>query len=208
MKFSIIIPVHNARERIDTIINRLKAQTFKDFEAIFVCDACDDGSFEHIAQTYPEAKVIETSYGNDGMARSTGLDVAKGEWVMFIDDDDDWNSDSVLENIVNTMSRNPNVDIIVCSFNWHGIGYTPAIRENGTLWANVWSKIWRREAIGDTRFPNVYPDSDLYFTQAMVDKDLRIGVWDYCFYEYNYMREGSISWKERVTNEQTTEEET
>lgn len=200
MKFSIIIPVHNARERIDTIINRLKGQTFKDFEAIFVCDACDDGSFEYIAQTYPEAKVIETSYGNDGMARSTGIDVAKGEWVMFIDDDDDWNGNSVLENIINAISRNPNVDIIVCSFNWHGIGYTPAIRENGTFWANVWSKIWRREAIGDTRFPNVYPDSDLYFTQAMFDKSLRVGVWDYPFYEYNYMREGSISWKERVTN--------
>lgn len=199
MRFSIIIPVHNARDRIDTLINRLKNQTFQNFQAIFVCDACEDESFDYIAENYKEAKVIETHHGNDGLARSTGLDVAKGEWVMFIDDDDDWNSNHVLEDIHNFINRIGEVhaDILCCGFNWHGVGEMKPLTKDGGIWSNVWSKIWKRDFIGETRFPNVYPDADAKFTFAMFDKAPKVCLWGYSFYEYNYMREGSISWKER-----------
>lgn len=196
MRFSIIIPVHNARNRIDTIINRLKAQTFKDFETIYVVDNSTDDSFDYICKAHKGAKVIETSYGNDGLARSTGLDVAKGEWVMFIDDDDDWNSDHVLEDIDKMLM--PDYDVLSCGFNWKGVGVMKPLHPNGGIWVNVWSKIWKRESIGDTRFPNVYPNADEKFVELMFDKDVKIALCDYVFYDYNYMREGSITWKEKA----------
>lgn len=203
MRFSIVIPVHNAQGRIDTIINRLKEQTFKDFQTVYVCDNCEDDSFGHIARTHEGALVVETSFGNDGLARSRGLDVAKGEWVLFIDDDDDWNSNHVLEDInrfiSNLEATNTNADVICCGFNWvNGGGECKPLAPDGGIWSNVWSKIWKREAIGDTRFPEVYPDADAQFTFKMFDKKIRVALWDYSFYNYNYMREGSISWKERT----------
>lgn len=200
MTFSIIIPVHNAMDRIDTIINRLVNQTFKDFETIYVCDKCDDDSFSYIAQNHKDAIVIETNHGNDGLARSTGLDVAKGKWVMFIDDDDDWNSNNVLETVYKLLKRvgEPHVDVLCCGFNWKGIGEQKATTQDGGVWTNVWSKVWKRAAIGDTRFPNVYPDADTKFVVKMFEKpNLKYVLWDYVFYDYNYMRKGSISWKER-----------
>lgn len=199
MEFSIIIPVHNATERISTIINRLKEQTFKDFQVIYVCDNCTDDSFNYIAENHKEALVIETSHGNDGLARSTGLDVAKGDWVMFIDDDDDWNSNHVLEDIHNFIKRvgAAHMNVLCCGFNWKGVGEMKAMANEG-VWVNVWSKVWSRDFIGDTRFPNVYPDADAKFTERVLGKPgLKAVLWDYIFYDYNYMREGSISWKER-----------
>ena len=143
MRFSIIIPVHNARNRIDTIIKRLTEQTFTDFETIYVVDNSDDNSFEYICHTHENAKVIETGYGNDGLARSTGLDVAKGEWVLFIDDDDDWNSNHVLEDIDKFINRIGEVhaDVICCGFNWLGVGQKKPLTPDGGLWSNVWSKV-------------------------------------------------------------------
>jgi len=199
MRFSIIIPVHNARNRIDTIINRLQEQTFTDFETIYVVDASDDGSFEYICHAHEGAKVIETNHGNDGLARSTGLDAAKGDWVMFIDDDDDWNSNHVLEDIDKFINRIGEVhaDVICCGFNWHNVGQKKPLTPDGGIWSNVWSKIWKRSFIGEERFLNVYPDADAKFTFKMFDKKPKLCIWDYSFYEYNYLREGSISWKER-----------
>ena len=61
----------------------IRRQTFKNYELIVVCDACDDNT-KIVSQQYTN-KVYSVDYHNDGLARSKGLDVAKGEWVMFMD---------------------------------------------------------------------------------------------------------------------------
>ena len=42
MRFSVIIPAHNAAGRIETMLKSIRAQHFTDYEIIVVCDACDD----------------------------------------------------------------------------------------------------------------------------------------------------------------------
>ena len=51
-KFSIIIPTHNAEDRIRTCLDSVKNQTYKDYELIVVCDACTD-----------DTKVVARDYG-------------------------------------------------------------------------------------------------------------------------------------------------
>ena len=63
----------------------------------------------------------------------------------------------------------------------------------------MWNKCWKRTSIGDTRFPKVHSCSDKYFHEAMMEKNLRISVWDMPMYYYNYLREGSISKKDGAT---------
>jgi hypothetical protein len=65
--------------------------------------------------------------------------------------------------------------------------------ENGPerIWPAVWNKCWRREFIGDTRFPGIEFTSDLPFARAMFAKDPKVSNWRVPMYYYNYMRKGS-----------------
>ncbi len=193
MKFSIIIPVHNAEDRITRALDIIASQTFKDYELICVCDACTDRSAS-ICRGYTK-NVYEVDFGNDGLTRSYGLDRAQGEWVMFHDDDDFILADDVLENLNKALTDN--FDILCCGFVWKGYGImTPFYMndESKGLWVNVWSKVWRRSAIGDIRFPNVHSVSDMHFNNAVMSQEgIRIATLNYPFYYYNYMRKGSIT---------------
>ena len=84
-------------------------------------------------------------------------------------------------------------DVMAFAFIWKGVGVTYPLRDGTQLWPNVWSKLWRRKFIGDTRFSDEWSVSDLGFTQAMINKRPRLVTWDMPMYYYNYMREGSIT---------------
>ena len=84
--FSVIVPAHNAEDRMRKGLDTIRGQTFRDFELIIVCDDCQDMTAE-IAREYTD-KVIEVDFGRTGLARNAGLDNAAGEWVLWADDDD------------------------------------------------------------------------------------------------------------------------
>ena len=186
-KFSIIFPAHNSAAFMRKGLDSIRSQTFTDYELIVVCDACDDNSAD-IASEYTD-KVFIVDYHNAGLTRSHGLDQAAGEWVLFMDDDDWWLHEYVMEQLAGHLGDE---DLLCFSFIWKGIGYAAPIRENRLFWPAVWNKCWRRSAIGSTRFPAEYPD-DLLFHNAMMQKALFIKVWDMPMYYYNYMRPGSIN---------------
>ena len=84
--FSVIVPAHNAADRIRRGLSSIKRQTFDDYELIVVCDSCADNT-EKIAKSYG-AKTYPVNFHNDGLSRSEGIDRASGEWVLFMDDDE------------------------------------------------------------------------------------------------------------------------
>lgn len=196
MMFSVIIPAHNSAKYISRALNSIKEQTFTNYEIIVVCDSCTDNTAS-IARSYG-ALVIEADFGNDGLSRSRGLDVASGDYVMFIDDDDWWLHPRVLEIVNRDLNGNSDIDCYCYGFIWGELGYrAPNGNMPGNkLFPNVWSKVWKRETIGDTRFPNVHYCSDMHFTNAMFDKHINYKLSDDPIYFYNYMRDGSISHKE------------
>ena len=90
-EISIIVPVYNVEKYLENCIESILNQTFKDFELILV----DDGSIDNsgkICDIYKKKdsriKVIHKNNGGLSSARNTGLDIACGKYVGFVDSDD------------------------------------------------------------------------------------------------------------------------
>lgn len=189
-RFSIIIPAYNAEKHICKALNSVIEQTFKDYELIVVCDSCTDRT-EEISKKYG-ARTITVDYHNDGLTRSKGLDLATGDWVLFIDDDDWWLHEYVLWQIDEKLkSISDNTDVLCFSFIFKGVKYADPRGNRGRHWIAVWNKCWKRSKIENTRFPNVKMCSDRYFHEEMFKKGLNIYDWDMPLYYYNYLRKGS-----------------
>ena len=191
MKFSIIIPAHNAADHIRNALESVAEQTFEDYETIVVCDSCTDDT-EEIAKGYG-AKTVAVSYHADGLTRNKGLEMAQGDWIMFMDDDDWWLHEFVLEQLNSRLTDD--IDILCFSFIFRGVKYaTPRGNGGNNYWPACWCKVYRREAIGASRFsPSTTGDADVQFFVQMFTKGLRVAEWDMPMYYYNYYRKGSIS---------------
>ena len=91
MKISVIVPVYNIESYVEACVESLISQTFGDIEIILVDDGSTDGSGEicdKAAKNHSEIKVVHKPNGGLSSARNAGLDVARGEYVMFVDGDD------------------------------------------------------------------------------------------------------------------------
>ena len=185
-KFSIIIPTHNSEKFCRKCFDSVASQTYKNYELIIVCDKCKDGT-EKIAREYTD-KVVITDLGNDS-SRNAGLDIATGEWVLFLDDDDWWLHEYVLEQLANRVGKHDE-DILCFSFIFKGVGYAGPRDHKAGRWIAVWCKAWRRSFIGNTRFFNEFP-ADAYFHRDMFAKNPKVDEWDMPMYYYNYLRPGS-----------------
>ncbi|MBQ2558301.1 MAG: glycosyltransferase family 2 protein [Lachnospiraceae bacterium] len=198
MKFSIIIPAYNAEGHIRRALDSIAQQTYRDYELIVVCDSCTDAT-EEIAKGYG-ARTASVDFHRDGLTRNIGIDMAQGEWILFMDDDDWWLHEYVLEQLAGMAGRE-NEDILAFSFIWKGVKYAAPGTNGGGHYIAVWNKCWRRSFIGDTRFPDTENWSDVEFHAAMMAKRPRIVQWDMPMYYYNYMRPGSICWTDAINAE-------
>lgn len=195
MKFSIVIPAHNSSGYIRKALDSIAAQSFTDYEVIVVCDSCTDNTAE-IARGYG-ATVEEVSYHADGLTRNRGIELAKGDYILFMDDDDWWLHEYVLEQLDQKTNELFWADIICFGFIFRHIGYAKPVRKhNGYHWPACWCKCYRRSTIGDARFSSVTDGSaDMQFFEQMFSKGLSIVDWDMPLYYYNYWRDDSISAK-------------
>lgn len=195
-KFSMILPVHNAAAYMGNALESIRRQSWKDYELIILCDACQDDS-EKIAREYaanwgkgPEVRVEAVDYHCAGLTRNRGLELARGDWVLFMDDDDWLLHEFVFAQLASMAGENGE-DILACGFVWKGVGvFTPRADDFN---AAVWNKAWRREFIGDTRFSDRRYGDDADFTNAMLAKGPKVIFWDVPIYYYNYLRDGSLT---------------
>ena len=186
--FSVIVPAHNSERYLGKCLLSVLQQTFTDYELIVVCDACTDRT-ARVARDYTD-RVIETDYGMDGLARNAGIDAADGKWLLFLDDDDWWIHEYVMEEIhAAAETWGDNIDLIAFDFIWKGRGYYTNHAQKVNI--AVWSKAFRREFVGDTRFPGLPFTSDAPFMDAIVKKQARCYAMHKLMYYYNYMRKGS-----------------
>lgn len=90
-KISIIIPVYNVERYLDKCIKSILNQTFKEFELILINDGSTDNSksiCDYYSKKYDEINVIHKENEGQASARNIGLDIAKGEYIGFVDSDD------------------------------------------------------------------------------------------------------------------------
>ena len=192
--FSIIVPAHNAEKHIRKCLDSIKMQTFKDYELIVVCDACTDHTFD-IALEYTD-RVYWTEYGRDGLARNAGIDFSCGEWLLFLDDDDWWIHEYVLDRLCH-YATHTDADLLPFQFIWPNDAHGRYYWDHAKYGMNIapWSKMYRRSFVGDTRFSDAERTSDEAFAYGLVDKIERgEGKWFFIhelYYYYNFMRPGS-----------------
>ncbi len=90
-KISVIIPMFNAEKYVEPAIETVLAQTFGDFELILIDDASTDRTLE-IAKSFDDSRIRivenEINGGTPGAARNVGIELAVGEFIYFMDDDD------------------------------------------------------------------------------------------------------------------------
>jgi glycosyltransferase involved in cell wall biosynthesis len=91
MFFSIVIPVYNRETHIGRAVASALAQTFGDYELILVDDCSTDNSLA-VMQGFaaPNVRIVtRDKLGGVGGARNTGVAVAQGDWIVFLDSDDE-----------------------------------------------------------------------------------------------------------------------
>ena len=88
---SIIIPVYNASPYLAECLNSIRRQTYSDWEAILVDDGSTDESFKicnAFASKDSRFSVLHQKNSGVSVARNTGLQMARGKWITFVDADD------------------------------------------------------------------------------------------------------------------------
>lgn len=122
---SIIIPVYNAERFLKDTIKTVEEQTYTNWELIFVNDCSKDKSAKIIEEKIKEndkIKLINLEQNSGAaIARNTGIDAARGQYITFLDADDLWNKEK-LEKQIKFMKENN------CAFSFTGYEFAD---ENG-----------------------------------------------------------------------------
>ena len=94
MKFSVVIPLYNKEHYIEATIQSVLNQTCQDFEVLVVDDGSKDNSLA-LARKFESDRVRIIPQENQGVsvARNTGIRNARGEFICFLDADDEWRPD-------------------------------------------------------------------------------------------------------------------
>jgi len=87
--FSVIVPVYNRPEEVSELLDSLSKQTFKDFEFVLVEDGSSRKSDSLLGKYEQKFPITYLDRENQGpsLARNTGMEVAKGDYMLFIDSD-------------------------------------------------------------------------------------------------------------------------
>ena len=191
MMFSIIIPAHNSENYIRNGLKSIAMQTLHDYELIVVCDKCTDNT-EQIAREYA-TKVECADFGKDGLARDKGIEMAQGDWLLFMDDDDWFIHEFVLQILADTIEKQDYADIIAFGYFCKSRGYCPPSEQ--TIFnpgdAHVWSNCWKRSAVTGAKFGDASFCSDTYFIRDVKQRTRRYFLLDFPMYYYNFLRPGS-----------------
>lgn len=115
-KISIIIPCYNCASMVEETLQSLQSQTYKDFEVVMVNDGSTDNTREVLEQWRDSSDlnitVVNQENGGVSSARNHGIEVASGEYILFLDSDDIYHEDYVY-NLVSAM-QDKQYDTVYC----------------------------------------------------------------------------------------------
>jgi len=200
---SVIVPVYRVEKYLDRCLASIVGQTYRNLEIILVDDGSPDGSgalCDAWAARDSRVRVIHKENAGAGAARNTGLDVAAGDIVSMIDSDD-YLEIHMYEHLLSLMQDG--VDIAECDICWTERDDLPM--EDGSQ-ANIRvcdvedamrlhirdeifcqtppNKLYRREMIGDIRFPEGNLIDDEYFTYRVIGNARKLARSSACMYAY------------------------
>jgi len=198
---SVVVTVYNGekfiRRTVDTILN----QSFQDFEIIIIDDgSCDNSKaiVEDCLKLDSRIRTISQPNGGPAKARNAGLNIAVGEYIIFIDIDDQIES-NMLERMYDT-AKTTGADIVICGFDrmdsntgkviskeMCNADKTSIAVDDGTvpfINTSLWNKLIRRECIGSLKFPDVRIFEDGLFFLQLIPRVNKIVLLPEVLYHY------------------------
>lgn len=215
VKFSIITAAYNIENYIQRAIESVEKQNFSDYEFIIINDCSTDDT---------ESKILEMceKYNNiiylkhkenkkAGGARNTGLKIASGEYILFLDGDDYFAEDDVLQRL-NDLIGEDKPDIIYLGFKIEGDREELVIPTEETCtksykaaqdkYPNPWSKCWKKSFLDENniRFPEYRFYEDVLFVYKGVMKSQSYKIADFVMHKYTSGRKNSMTTKMNLKN--------
>ena len=115
-KISVIIPLYNKEAIIGRSLQSVLSQDYDDFEIVIVNDGSTDRSMEIVRGIQdPRIVLIEQENGGPSKARNTGVKHAKGEWIVFLDADDEL-LPGALSLLNNIQRSHDDIELFCCEF--------------------------------------------------------------------------------------------
>jgi glycosyltransferase involved in cell wall biosynthesis len=90
LNISVIIPTYNRAHVLARAIESVLAQTLKPAEIIVIDDGSEDGTAQLVRSRFPECRYVYQENRGVSCARNEGIQMARGDWLAFLDSDDEW----------------------------------------------------------------------------------------------------------------------
>lgn len=217
---SVVVPVYGVENDLEKCVHSIQRQTHGNLEIILVDDGSPDRCgliCDKLAASDGRIRVIHKENGGLSDARNAGMDVARGEYLLFVDSDD-WIDPPMIE-ILHRLCQKEHAAIGECSFRnvfsdtikeetkctGSIVRATPlqAIESNlRWQWFKtvVWNKLYRRDVIGTIRFPKGKVHEDEFTTHKFYLAAKDVAYVDVSLYNYNKARNNSITGTIRLSN--------
>ena len=214
-KVSIIIPVYKVEKYLPETVNSVFAQTYWNLEIILIDDGSPDSCpqlCDDYAQQDNRIRVIHKKNGGLSSARNAGLDVATGDYVMFLDSDDLYDN-NLVETLVSLKKETKadvtaaefqrfedgthNYDIIQkfhvnsTNYSYEGLDYYKRLITRDTD-CSVCNKLFDGNLLKGKRFREGRNNEDYLFLFNLRDKVRIVAYTNKCFYKYR-IRNNSIT---------------
>ena len=108
MKISVIIPTYNRKKTLARAIQSVMNQSLSPFEILIIDDGSNDGTEEWVKENFQNIKYIYQNNRGVSSARNIGIENANGDWVAFLDSDDEWLSNKLHEQVI-AIESNPKI---------------------------------------------------------------------------------------------------
>ena len=213
MKYSVIIPVYNVEKYLKRCVDSILSQTYEELEVLLVDDGSTDCSGE-ICDVYAmkDSRVKVFHKENEGLssARNLGLDIAQGEFIVFVDSDD-WIESNMYEYMF-TALKSTNSDIVCVGVRFTkdetSVCQPPIIEQvfekedilidyiqsaiKGISCFSVCRYLYRRDLFTNIRFPYGKICEDIFVNFQLLSLNKKMIKSNQILYNY-YQRPSSIS---------------
>lgn len=216
IKISVIMPVYNVANFLQKSIESVLHQNFRKFELILVDDGSTDGSLDILRKYESDirVRVIHKKNSGSGLSRNRGLDIAKGEYVYFMDPDD-WLEGEMLSDSYELIKSNQPDIILFGYYNHNGNDMTSENLENEfystksefilnfpklfrkNIMYTVWNKLYNRKFLQsfDLKFGSEKNGQDYLFNLRVYDHVKTMEINNRKYYHYVIKRSNSATTK-------------
>ena len=211
---SVIVPIYNVSLYLRCCIESILNQTYTDLEIILVDDGSTDNSgiiCDEYSLKDSRIRVIHQKNQGQSVARNKGIELAKGDWISFIDSDD-WIEPTFYETFIELSSKYE-CDIFSCDFRYRNnevilsqsndkltvVHYDLDSLIRGLLPNDpnikfvVWNKLWKRSLIDNIRFTTGQICEEIAFDRQIFLRSKGLVHINKTLYNYRQNREGNTS---------------